>query len=217
MLVFIPYIRWGLLPLIYLNTHIHEAMHALATLATGGQVDRIVVFANGEGVTPVLGGMLLPIASAGYLGSAALGAGIIAWCRSAQNAQIIARGLGILLFISMLLWVRGDLVGLISGVFWIAALWFIQGIQNGEHRMLAVQFIGVQQCLNATMSLRDLLILTSRSQVQNDAGLMENATGLPAVVWAICWALIGILAVIAALRSVFKAENQKAASSAGRL
>ena len=203
-LAFVPYLRVVLLPLTYLNTHIHELMHALATVVTGGSADSITVFSNGEGVTPVRGGVLLIIASAGYVGSATLGAAIIASCRTGQAAQYIARGLAAALCLSMIIWVRGDLVGFISGMFWIAALVWIQGIKDQDHRMFAVQFIGVQQCLNATMSIRDLLILSAKTSVPTDAVLLQNATGLPSIVWAVLWAGIGIVGVVTAGRSVFR-------------
>src|SRR5690606_29004296 len=48
---------------------LHEISHALAALATGGAVERIVLNMNQGGATYVLGGNAFVILSAGYLGS----------------------------------------------------------------------------------------------------------------------------------------------------
>ena len=54
---FLPFLRWATVPLQYLNTHIHEAAHAITTVATGGMVANIEVHANGNGETYTTGGI----------------------------------------------------------------------------------------------------------------------------------------------------------------
>ena len=44
-----PLLRPFALPLIYLNTHIHELCHAVTTIATGGAVENIIVLGDGSG------------------------------------------------------------------------------------------------------------------------------------------------------------------------
>jgi hypothetical protein len=123
----IPVTQPLLIPLIYLNTHIHEFCHAIIALGTGGSVQYIKVFTNGSGVTPVSGGNLLLIASAGYVGSAISGGWLVACCRSEKNAKNALIGLGGMMVLSMIVFVRGDLVGLLSGAAWAAVLLWAQG------------------------------------------------------------------------------------------
>ena len=49
----VPVLGYLMLPIEYLNTHIHELFHAIAAVGTGGRADKILVFPDASGVTPV--------------------------------------------------------------------------------------------------------------------------------------------------------------------
>lgn len=201
---FVPAIAWVLRPIQYLNTHIHELCHALAASATGGQAEKILVHANGSGETPVLGGLMPIVASAGYVGAAAIGALLIAAGRDEKRARALLCTLAVLLGVSLLVWVRGDVVGLLWGLFWAVALGACAAFLRGRVAVFTVQFVGVQQCLNALLALSALLEISYATDVQSDATNMQSATGVPAMVWAIVWAAVGIALVIAALRHAWR-------------
>lgn len=191
----IPVTRPLGIPLVFLNTHIHELWHALAALATGGQVQFIKVFADGSGVTPV-GGSFLPLtASAGYVGASIVGGALIAASRRTDTAQRALMTLGIALAVSMVVFVRGDLVGWIAGGFWtVACLWGAQRLKP-ETIAFVTAFLGVQQCLTSVQALLVLFHLSVGTSVHSDALLMQQATGLPSVLWAGLWIAMSVVSM----------------------
>ncbi|HRI43644.1 MAG TPA: M50 family metallopeptidase [Fimbriimonadaceae bacterium] len=209
-LLLLPLGRFILLPLTYLNTHIHELCHALAALGTGGQPLEIKVLANGSGTTPVTGGFLSVIASAGYIGSAVIGAALIFFGRTEHGARTALTALGVGLAVSMLLYVRGDTIGVISGLAWIAVLFACARFLSALHVEFAAQFVGIQQCLNATLSLWILLRISTIPEIQSDASIMQQATSVPAIIWALLWTLTsGALLFLTLRRSWREAPSKR--------
>src|SRR5690348_9171182 len=80
-----PVFGYILLPLQYLNTHLHEFSHALVAIATGGSVDTIKVFSDGSGVTYASGVDIL-VNSAGYIGATIIGGLMIVFSRTERGA-----------------------------------------------------------------------------------------------------------------------------------
>lgn len=207
----IPLAGQVLLPLQYLNTHLHEFCHAIVAICTGGQVEGISVFRDGSGVTPVAGGWLLFVASAGYVGAAVGGAMVILFSRHEPGARLTLRILALLLLASMVLWVRHDAWGVISGIFWIVALAGLS-VLNGKALLFAAQFIGVQQCLSSFQSLFTLLKISAVGEGQSDATLMANATHIPALIWTLLWCGLSLALVTAGLRRAWRAPIHPAES-----
>lgn len=202
--IFVPLVGLALLPLQYLNTHLHELSHALAAIATGGSPQFIRVFGNGSGVTPVAGGFLPLVASAGYLGAAAIGAAIVYALRSEKTSRWALGVVGWSLAASMVLFVRGDLVGVISGLFWAVALIAASRTLHGSWLLFVTGLVGVQQGLNALRSLGELLEITAATETHSDALLMQQMTLVPAVVWAGLWGICGLAVVGFTVRRLFR-------------
>ena len=181
------------LPLLFLNTHIHELCHAISALATSGKVAYIVVYSNGSGVTPVAGGNLPLLAMSGYVGSALVGGLLIGASRRSDTARKAMWVLTTGLAISMVLFVRGELLGWFAGIFWVivcgAAVWKL----GTEAIRLFTAFIGVQQCLTSVHALLVLYRISAGTEMQSDAQLMQQATHIPSVVWAIIWMFLSAL------------------------
>lgn len=188
----VPVLSLAALPLQYLNTHVHELFHALAGLATGGQVGRIAVHANGSGATEVFGGNMLAVASAGYVGSVLLGSVILASARTERGARIALGWLGAAVAFSMLVWVRADAVGLVSGAAWAVLLLWGWRKLSGDALLFAAAFLGVQQSLQAIQSLLVLLNLSAYPQIQSDAAILGQASGTPPLLWALLWSGLGV-------------------------
>ena len=74
----VPYAGYALYPLLVLATVVHELGHALAALATGGEVVAIALAPDGGAVTVHVGGAPAVIAAAGPLAPALIGAGLVA-------------------------------------------------------------------------------------------------------------------------------------------
>src|ERR1700761_3184413 len=84
---FIPYagvITW---PVRMFVTLLHESGHAIATMATFGQVHRIELDWSGSGVTWRSGGWGLFISSAGYLFTILYGSSLLLILRRARHAR----------------------------------------------------------------------------------------------------------------------------------
>ncbi len=190
--LFVPLVGTVLLPMRYLDTHLHELGHAIAAMGTGGGVESIRVFADGSGVTPVAGGFLPLVASAGYLGAAAWGAAILLAMRTERGARFALGATGVALAMSLVLFVRGDLVGVISGIAWAVALVAASRTLRGHALLFAAGLVGLQQGLNALRSLLELLEITASTETHSDARLMQSATFVPAIVWAIVWGVCGL-------------------------
>lgn len=210
---FLPFLRWATVPLQYLNTHIHEAWHALATVATGGMVSHIEVHANGNGETLTMGGIGFLISSAGYVGASLVGAAIIASARSPKAAKTTLTLLGIAIAYALVVWVRRDVFGIASAAVWIVALWAMAYRLKNDHLVFAAQFLGVQQCLNSIQSLFFLVKISGFGATQSDAGNMQNATGIPAIVWSVLWCAVSFALMIWALRFSWRSSPSPESSA----
>ncbi len=202
----IPETRPLLQPLIYLNTHIHELCHALSAWATGGRPDRIEVFSSGSGLTPVTGGSLIVVASAGYVGAAIIGGLLLFASSKGIYSKRALVALGAALLFSLVALVRADTVGIVSAVLWIALLFGIAKKGKPVLQQNTVTFLGIQQCLTSTYSLFILQKLTVAQDLQNDAGIMQEISHIPALFWAITWSLMGLSAMWIGLRSSSRAK-----------
>lgn len=199
-------VRWAVIPLVFLNTHIHEMLHALAAVATGGETRFIQVFANGGGVTATAGGSPLVVSSAGYVGASALGGALIYFARDPVRARRTLIVLGSVLGVGMLLWLRGDGVGWATGAGWVAACFALARWLKGLAVVFAAQFLGIQQCLT---SLQALLVLVNASVAPDqpsDAVNLAKITPIPALGWAIGWGVLSLLILFVAIRAAWKAR-----------
>src|SRR5690606_21025469 len=134
---------------------------ALAAVATGGDVKHIIVHATGSGEAPVAGGNLLLIASAGYIGSALVGGLMILGSRNDQTARRTLTVMFGLMAFSMLFFVRGDWVGVLSGLLWTAVLGLSAKYLKKDATVFLSQFLGVSLCLTSLQSYLVLLNLTA--------------------------------------------------------
>jgi hypothetical protein len=199
-----PLTRAMMVPVVYLNTHIHEAWHAIAAVATGGRVALIEVYANGSGVTQTLGGIGIAISSAGYIGSAITGALMIAASRNEKTSTNALGALAIGMGICVLLWVRGDLVGVISGVLWTMVFAALALKLPKANAPAICAFFGLQLCLTSAHAILVLLEISRSTDQHSDAMNMQNATGIPAMAWATLWTLISAIGVFLGFKRALK-------------
>jgi len=192
------------LPLIYLNTHIHELCHAVLSVLTGGQVDYILVLANGSGSTPVRGGSTILIASGGYVGTALVGGILLAFSRTPKQATSMLWLTFGFIVSSLVLFVRGDLIGVVSGILWAMALALMASKLSGPKSVFAAQFLGMQMALTSLQAFLVLLKVTSVTETHSDAMILQGVTGIPAMAWALGWTVFGILSIGLALVSAWR-------------
>jgi hypothetical protein len=214
---FIPFVGWIFYPLQLFATFIHEGGHALATVLTGNAVQSLTVSPDGSGAVWSQGSgwfSQLLISSAGYVGTTAFGAGLLAWIRfgySSRTALYISAALigvltvvfGVLAPVTNLfstVTFGGLVFTIFSGVVIAAVLALIAKYADLKWANFALAFLAVQTLLNAVFSLIDLFFIATLTSGHSDAANMAAATGLPGIVWVLIWMAVSILLISVGLR-----------------
>mgnify|MGYP002781122522 CR=1 FL=1 len=199
----IPYGQIPLYPLSLINTHFHEAAHALAAIATGGAVDGVVVRPDGSGVTLVRGGSAILTASAGYLGAAVWGVGLLVASARKGWARVASIGSALLVGGLTVAEGLGSPFTLVTGLALVGAL---VAICRSRRPAPWIGFLGIAQTANAFRSVADLF---GPLRDVSDAGILAGMTGIPAPVWVVIWTAISVAASIVGLR--WRARARRAA------
>jgi hypothetical protein len=223
---FIPFAEILSYPFRIFVTFIHEGGHAIAALLTGNSVASLSVSMDGSGETYTTQGGTLSqmfVSSAGYLGAMSFGALLLVLIRKAIAARIILYGLaGVILFLTTVFgffkpivsasW--GGMTGipftLFAGMTLSLALFLLGKFTSTRVAMLVVSMIAVQCILNALLDLKTVFFLSSpfATAVPTDAVNMYNATGVPAIVWAVLWIALAFGILILALRLYVSARDR---------
>lgn len=208
----LAWVSW-LWPLAYpfrlLSTLVHELCHGLAALATGGRFEHFVVFADGSGRAYTAGGWRLVVIPAGYLGAAVFGAVLVLAGRRRRSTRAALAAVGGAMLLLTLrygvptLW-RGEvLAGLLtlsSGIALGALLLALAVGAAPRWRLFSIHLIAFQAALTAFTDLWALIGLSARGGPMTDARNMAAATHVPAIVWALLWALAAAVILGLALR-----------------
>ncbi len=212
---FVPYAEFLLYPIRLFVTFVHESGHALAAIATGGDVMSVRINPDGSGLTitrqsPFWAWLTL---SGGYLGTAIFGAVLLlVGTRNRANAgRITLLVMGVFLLLIAPLWGWRDGFTLITGLGLGAVLLAMAKFLPLKGADFAATFLAVQCSLNALLDLKILLHLTAMGSAHNDAAFMQQHYGLPAIFWAVTWGLMaaGVLAV--SLRFYWRATQDRGA------
>jgi len=219
--------RYLFYPLQLFATFVHEGSHVLASLITGSSVQSLTVSPDTSGVVwSVPSGWLsqLFISSAGYLGATAFGVLLLVWMRfgfSSKKALYFSAGfvgfMTLVFGLLMPIWnvfssrVSFTSVGftVFSGVVLAAGLYAIARYASLKWANFALSFLAVQCLLNAFFSLKDLFVISATTDIENDAGNMANATGLPSLVWVLVWIGISVLMISVGLRVYAVSQKSK--------
>ncbi|CAN5601169.1 M50 family metallopeptidase [soil metagenome] len=225
---YLPFVGYVVYPLQLFATFIHEGGHVLATLITGNSVQSLTISPDASGEVWSQGSGWLSqlfISSAGYLGTTAFGAAVLAWMRFGYSSRLglyacgavialLTAAFGIVapvfnLFSTVTF--GGLLFTMASGAFLAAILFAIAHYAEVIWVNFALAFIAVQVLLNAVFSLFDLFCITTMSSAHSDAANMAAATGIPGVAWVFIWMFISLLMISIGLR-VYAVNRSKAAS-----
>lgn len=226
---FFPIVSYIVYPLQLFATFIHEGGHVLATILTGNSVQSLTVSPDASGEVYSLGSgwfSQLLISSAGYVGTTAFGAALLAWMRfglSSRLALFISAG-----FVGVLTVVFGILAPLwnllanvtvgsivftvLSGVVLTAGIAAIARYANLKWTNFALAFLAVQCLLNAVFSLLNLFMIASFTNAHSDAANMPAATGIPAILWVFIWMGISIVLISIGLR-VYAVSKRNSANN----
>lgn len=213
---FVPYGEFLTYPFRLFVTFIHEGGHAIAALLTGNSVQSLSVAVNGSGETYTTQGGLFSqmlIASAGYLGSMAFGALLLALIRNDVAPRVVLTGSALVLFALTIAFglVRPVVAGgALSGIpFTVLAGMVLAGSFLAAARFTGrrvgtflVCVLAVQCVLNALADLRTLFFISSpfAAGAQTDAQNMADATHVPAIFWTGLWIIIACTILALAVR-----------------
>lgn len=181
-------------PLKILVVFFHELGHALAALATGGEVVSIGLEPSTEGVTYTRGGIRLIVLNAGYLGSLISGIALLAAARTPRGARFAIGALAVLLGGATLFWIRPLIsFGFAFSLLMTAALALFARKGGPALVQLGLRTLGVFSVLFALWDMR--AIVMSGVAGRSDAVMLAELTYIPAPVWGVVWLGLGLLAL----------------------
>jgi len=216
-----PYADWAVYPIRLFVTFIHESSHAIVALLTGGSVQSLTISSDGSGLTYTAGNSLLGslfTSSAGYLGTTFFGVLLLYLMRRNVSSHKVLFCLGVFVGLMTLLFgVVFPALNIFSLNVPIPSLGFTLVVgallggglcalaMYGSTRVAnwAMAFLAVQCLLNAISDLKTVLFINaplSGSDIQNDAGNMAAATGIPGFVWVLLWIGLAAFMLVVGMR-----------------
>jgi hypothetical protein len=186
---------------------VHEVCHAAAALATGGEVLEMRTAWAEHGYTLSRGGWLTVIVSAGYVGSALIGAGLI-WSGilpQLQRVCVLVVGAATM-GMTMAFTPAGGLdfyLGIFGGLVLVC-----MALYSSRAGSAGAIWLGVMLCL---YSLDDFRTDLWQFAEQTDAGILAAYLGLPWLAYPIaaCWVWMSLLVMYRAMGSLVKHEAKK--------
>lgn len=164
---------------------LHELSHAAVAVATGGSVQSIVLDPRQGGACYCPGGNALLTLSAGYLGSLAWGGLMFAAARTRSvRADWVNAVVGVLVIALTILYVRSSF-GLVFGIlFGLGMLVVSRKMDAGLNRGL-LTVLGLTSALYAILDIKSDIL--DRPDLQSDARMLAELTGVPTTWWGVIW------------------------------
>lgn len=187
----VPGLNMLLYPIRLLVTYVHEGMHALAAIMTGGSVLSIVIQPDMSGLTWTSGGIGFMILSAGYLGTLLWGAVCTFLLKHGAPPKGILLAIGGIVVINIVYMGFSNAFGTMWGLALLAII--AVGLMFNTVAGVLAPLLSIQLLLGAFYDMKTLLQLSTMG-VNTDAQFMANATGIPALVWAVLW--LGLSALV---------------------
>ncbi|MEO8672987.1 MAG: M50 family metallopeptidase [Tahibacter sp.] len=212
----VPYASMAVYPFRLFGTFVHELSHGMAALATGGHFQRFTVSPDLSGLAWSAGGIRAIVSSAGYVGSAIFGGLLILLGSRGLSARVLLTALGLLLGALCLAFVRNPF-GIVTGLMLASAV-FLAGRKLREPWSdLLLLILALQLVFDGFNSMLTLFWLSGNSAVQTDALSMQQATGIPAIVWAIVWMLMSAGILVMTLMLAYRGRTRLAQGTAGQV
>jgi Peptidase M50B-like len=214
LLTWVGWLRPVAYPFRLLTTLVHELGHGLTALVTGGHFLRFVVFPDGSGLAYTAGGWRLLVIPAGYLGVAVFGAALIVLGRSRRAARTALGAIGGAMVLLTLRYsvptlftaqAGAGLLTTASGLVLGALLVWIAVAAGERWVVFTIYLLAIEAGLAAFGDLWTLIGLsTAAGGVATDARSMAELTHLPALAWAVVWALAAAVILGAAVRAAWR-------------
>ena len=169
--------------------------------------------ASGETYT-TQGGLIsqILVSSAGYLGATAYGVLLLFLIRRAMAARVVLIGSAALVLVLTVGYGLWSPFTVIAGILLSLGLIAIAKYTSPRVATFFVSFLAVQCVLNALLDLKTVFFLSTPlgPSVPTDAMNMANATGIPAMFWAVIWIGISFLLLSMAMRFYAISRHEKA-------
>jgi hypothetical protein len=223
---FIPFAEILSYPFRIFVTFIHEGGHAIAALLTGNSVQSLSVAMNGSGETyTTQGGVIsqMIVSSAGYVGAMSFGATLLVLIRRSIAARVVLLGSSIVVLALTTIFgvikplmsgTWGSLGGLpftlLAGGLLAVGLFAVARFASAKVATFLVSLLAVQCVLNALLDLKTVFFLSSpfAATVPTDALNMANATGIPAMFWAVLWIALSVLILAIAVKQYVASQRK---------
>ncbi|GAB6042499.1 M50 family metallopeptidase [Endothiovibrio diazotrophicus] len=196
-------------PLKLLVVWFHELSHAVATVATGGTVQQMVVNQMQGGHVISLGGNRFITLSAGYCGSLLIGAALYAITVQTRQDRVTTAVLGVMMIVVALLFVR-NLFGLGFSLATAAALLAMARYLSDGINDFVLRVIGLTTMMYVPLDIFSDTI--QRSHLHSDAYMMAEEIGGTTMMWGAVWLLISLAIIGLTLRWTIRSALLRAAA-----
>ncbi len=187
----------AMIPLKILVVFLHELSHAVAAVATGGDVISLSVSAEQGGEAWTRGGNRFLTLSAGYLGSLIMGLGLLLVALRTNLDRLVMTGFGLMLIAITAFYIRDGfaiLFGLGTGALMLVTARFA----NIQINDLVLRVIGLTSIIYVPYDIFSDTI--ARSALQSDARMLAEEFGGATLLWGGLWLLVSLWVIYVALR-----------------
>ncbi|KIC44092.1 hypothetical protein RA28_13990 [Ruegeria sp. ANG-S4] len=196
-LVFVFWSTPVVLPLKILIVFLHELSHAIAIVLTGGSVESFSVSPQQGGLVIGRGGNRFISLSAGYLGSLALGMGLLVIALRTHWDRAVLGGFGCVMLLVAALYVREAFaIAFCAGVgaAMIGMAWFL----SRPVCDLVLRIIGLTSMIYVPYDIFDDTI--QRAGIRSDAFMLAEEFGGTTMMWGGLWLMLSLVLIVWCLR-----------------
>lgn len=197
----VPYLQFIAYPFLIFSTWVHEMCHGMAAILTGGGINKLYVYKDGSGLcytwTTGEDWKRAFVASAGYNGTAVLGALLLLFRRTLRGPTTGLIGIGCAMLLSCALYVR-NAFGVVS-VLCIGTVVILCGWKLPAKWILYLYcFLAAACSFNALDAINDLLDIQPGEAYVNgqatstDAHSVADRIGGTYKFWAVLWLIFGL-------------------------
>ena len=182
---------------------LHEISHGIASIATGGTIERIVLDPYQGGACYCGGGNAFITLSAGYLGSLVWGVVLLAatGVRRIPNRTLLTVVGGLVVLLTAL-YVRNGF-GLLFGLGFGTTLALAGRKLGASVSRVVLTALGLTSCLYAILDIKSDVL--DRPELQSDAAMLAEMTPLSTTAWGALWIGVAVVVSVFALGRAYRA------------
>jgi hypothetical protein len=181
------------LPFKLLVVFFHELSHGLAALLTGGEIVSLSVNFQQGGLAITQGGSRFLILSAGYLGSLAIGAGLLLAALRSQADRAILGAIGVGMLGVLVLYIRDIPTALICGATGGALLAAARYLTRPACDLI-LRVIGLSSLIYVPYDIFDDTL--RRAHLRSDARMLAEEFGGTTMLWGAAWLAIAAAVIL---------------------